>query len=81
MIISDLSYLEVVAKADSITGGKLDIALDIDQAQNQDVDLDLDPKRLKTNVGILTQVALGTAVAVALNGKALANAKSQNKTK
>ena len=78
MIISDLSYLEVASEGSSITGGKLDIDLDIDKAQDQDVDLDLDPKKLQTNVGILTQVANAVALGVTLNGKAIAKAKAGN---
>lgn len=81
MIISDLSYLEVAIEGSSITGGKLDVDLDIAKAQNQDVNVDLEPKKLKTNVGVLTQVASAVALGVTLNGKAIAKAKAGNTSK
>lgn len=75
MIISDLNYLEVVAEAPSVVGG-------LSKKPKVDVDVKVEPKLKQdlkirgTNVAFVNQVAIPTAVAVALDGKAVAKAES-----
>lgn len=79
MTISDLNYMEVVAEASSIVGGKkLDIDVKLDQKQNQKVKFRGKPGKDKLDLEVTTQVAIPTSVAVARNGKAVAEAKGEN---
>ena len=72
MIIYDLNHLGVVSEASSITGGKLDIALDIDQKQNQKLDIQ------GSNINVINQTGVAVAAAVAFKGKAVAKAEVNN---
>ncbi len=72
MVISDLNHLEVVSKASSVVGGKVGIDLDLKQKQNQKLSIK------GANIGIINQVGIATAVAVNLNGKAVAKADVEN---
>ncbi len=75
MIISDLNYLEVVAEAPSVVGG-------LSKKPQVDVDVEVKPKLKQdlkirgANVAFVNQVAIPTAVAVTLDGKAVATAES-----
>ena len=75
MIISDLNHLEVVLEASNVVGG-LDIDLDIDQDQNKKLDI-----KKGGNVSLINQTGVAVAVAISLNGKAVAKAKVENQIK
>lgn len=76
MIISDLSYLEVVAEASAVVGGK---------KKNREQKIKL-PKTLigdlnltqQTNVAVVTQVANATSAAVSKDGDATSEATAVN---
>ena len=73
MIISDLNHLEVVSETSNVLGGKgLDIDVDLKQKQKQKLSIN------KGNVTIINQVGVAAAVAVTLNGKAIAKADVNN---
>ncbi len=71
MIISDLSYLEVVTEASSVVGGG-------DDKGKKGKDHDY-YKKINANVAVINQVATATAVAISYGkGDAVAKASASN---
>jgi len=80
MIISNLNYLEVVAEASGISGGRSRYA--DKYAVDTDVKTAIKAKPIvnvrQGNVSVINQVAVAVAVAVSIGGKAVADAQAGN---